>query len=153
MATSAIPQLPQVVGLTGSELMEAVQSGKSVRVTTAQLAQLSATLEPTGPTGVLAVSLASGENDNADPAGAGPTVGWYECTPLGACTITGWLPGFNGQIATWTNLTAFQMTFVPLGTNSASTWQFRMAAQITLPQYGSKTFKYSTTIGHWIELL
>jgi len=75
MGNVSIPQLPQVVGLTGAEQVEGVQNGTSVRMLTKQIAALGGPTGPLGPTG---------------PSGTGPT------GPLGPTGPT----GPTGPIAT-----------------------------------------------------
>lgn len=153
MATSTIPQLRQAIGLTGTEQLEAVQAGTSVRITSAMLALLANAVAPIGPTGVAAASPAAGENDNYTVSGEmGPTIGFADLTPAGNCNITGLEAGFNGQIITITNLSAFVMVLNALNSGSLATNQFRMFGDLSLSQNNGQTFKYSTTIGKWVAI-
>lgn len=71
MSTANIPKLPQVIGLTGDELLECVQANVSSRVT---LDQISRRGGPTGPTGPIGPTGPAGTNGNIGPTGStGPT--------------------------------------------------------------------------------
>lgn len=72
MSTSTIPQLPQVTGLTGDELLEGVQAGTSVRMTARLVANLGG---PTGPLGPLGPTGPTGPTGSLGPTGpaGGPT--------------------------------------------------------------------------------
>ena len=71
MSTANIPRLPQVIGLTGDELMECVQNNVNSRVT---LDQISRRGGPTGPTGPRGPTGPAGTNGNIGPTGStGPT--------------------------------------------------------------------------------
>jgi hypothetical protein len=82
----------------------------------------------------------------------GSTIGFADLSPTGACTITGLLAGFDGQLVTITNLTANALTLTALDSNSTSANQFRLVGSFTLGQNNGITFRYSTTIGHWVAL-
>lgn len=161
MATSSIPQLTQVVSLTGSELMEIAQqqgSGPTAvwasrRMTALQLIALIEVLGSTGPTGVTAVAPSVGENDNWTASGLmGPTIGAIDMSPIGNCNITGLQAGFDGQIVVLTNLTTFTVTLNALSVSSLSTNQFRMSADLQLAQNNGQAFKYFAGIGKWVAL-
>jgi hypothetical protein len=153
MATAAILQLKQAIGATGAEQLEAVQAGASVRMTSAQIAALAAQLIPTGATALIeGVPLPGANNDYTVNGQMGPAVGFIDLTPTAPCTITGLQAGTDGQIVTLTNLTGIAATFEPLNNGSAPANQFRMANSVTLAQYDSQSFRYSTSIGMWITM-
>ena len=162
MSTSTILQLTQAVcGLTGAEQIELAQptllpNGQpgyaSIRATVAQIVVLAGLAVPTGPVGVATAVPASGANNNYNPVGYGIATGFLELTPGAICNITGLLAGFNGQIVTITNLSAFAMTLNALNAGSLAANQFRLPADMILTQNNSQSFKYSTTIGKWIAL-
>lgn len=152
MATATILQLPQAQSLTGAEAVEMVQNGASVRGTSAQVASLGSSISPTGPTGVVEAVPVTGANNNYAPSGFGATTGFLELTPAGIANISGLLAGYDGQIVTITNLSAYLLTLNALNGGSLVANQFRMAADADLTQYNGRTFKYSATIGLWVAL-
>jgi hypothetical protein len=152
MATATILQLLQAQGLTGAESVEAVQNRTSVRVTVAQIASLGAQISPTGPTGVVEAVPATGANNDYAPSGFGATSGFLELTPTGVANITGLLAGYDGQLITITNLSAYALTLNALNGGSQAANQFRMVADAILGQNNGKSFKYSATIGLWVAV-
>lgn len=88
-------------------------------------------------------------NDLAINAG----IGFLEITPAGDITLTGMSAGFDGQIVTLSNLHASRLVeIMSLNGGSVPANQFRMAANITLTQYGSVSFRYSVALALWIQL-
>jgi hypothetical protein len=152
MATATILQLPQAQSLTGAEAVEMVQNGQSVRGTSAQVASLGASVSPTGPTGVVEALPNVGANNDYAPPGFGATTGFLEVTPVGVTNLTGLLAGYDGQLVTITNLSAYQLTLNALNSGSQTANQFRMVADAVLDQYNGKSFKYSATIGCWVAI-
>lgn len=161
MATASIPQLPQIIGLTGSELMEIAQLQGvgptavwgSRRMTALQLIALIDVLGSTGPTGVVTVAPSVGENDNFTANSEfGPTIGFADLVPIGNCNITGWQSGFDGQLLIITNKTAFTVTLNALNASSLAANRFRLPADLQLPQNNGQAFKYSVSIGLWVSV-
>lgn len=66
MANVQIPNLPQAIGLSGSELVEAVQGGTSVRITVNQIASVRASMDGV----VLMSGLGSPEGVMSAPVGS-----------------------------------------------------------------------------------
>lgn len=162
MSTAAIPQLTVAISLTGAEWLEVAQlrgvgpaaGYGSFRVTSAQIALLAAQISPTGPTGV-ATDTPSGTVNNYTVNGEfGPTIGFVDLTPTANVLVTGMEAGFDGQIATYTNLAGggFTVTLGALNGGSLLMNQFRLPANRILNQYNSQSFKYSATIGLWVAL-
>jgi hypothetical protein len=148
-------QLGVRIALTGLEWLELAidPNTKSMRCTTAQLALLANNIAPIGPVGVAAGVPAAGENDNYAIGGLmGALIGFAELTPTANANITGLQAGFNGQIITITNLSAFTLTLNALNAGSVPANQFRLPKDLDLTQNNSQTFKYSTTIGKWVPL-
>lgn len=161
MATASIPQLGQVISLTGTELMEIAQlqgAGPTAvwgsrRMTVLQLIALIDVIGSTGPTGVAAAAPSVGENDNWTVSGLmGPTIGFIDCSPIGNCNVTGLEAGFDGQLVVVTNLASFTLVLNALNSASLSANQFRLPADVQLSQNNSQTFKYSAQIGKWVGL-
>lgn len=74
MGDVSIPQLPQVVSLTGAEQVEGVQNGTSVRMLTKQIAALGGPTGPLGPTGPTGPAGTLGNTGPTGPTGIeGPT--------------------------------------------------------------------------------
>lgn len=164
MATETILQLGAAIGLNGNEWLEIATVSSSPgaspsypaaskRVTSAQIALLAALISPTGPTGVVYAVPITGQNDNYTASGEfSPTTGFAELTPTGACSITGWEAGFDGQILSITNLSTYVITLKALNAGSLAANRFRLPADLGLTQNNSKSFKYSATIGIWVSL-
>ncbi len=83
-------------------------------------------------------------------------VGFLECNPTtGAADLTGISHAnvTNGQQVIITNLNgANLLTLKALDGSSSAANQFRLIADITLPQYANLTLKYSSAIGVWVPV-
>jgi hypothetical protein len=83
-------------------------------------------------------------------------IGFWEVNPtLGAARITGISRTnvINGQELIITNLNGLNaVTLGALDGSSNPLNQFRLIADITLPQYANMTLKYSTGIGLWVPV-
>jgi hypothetical protein len=81
-------------------------------------------------------------------------IGFLDINPTGgACNITGMTAGFDGQLVTVTNIHASNsVTLNALNGGSSAPNQFRMAADMTLLQYSSLTFRYSSAIAMWVQI-
>jgi hypothetical protein len=74
-----------------------------------------------------------------------------DLTPTATCNITGVTAGFDGQVLTITNLSAFVLTLNALNSGSSAANQFRMVSDLNLAQNNGQTFEYSVTIGKWVS--
>ena len=106
-----------------------------------------------GAVGVQAAALPAGvSSDFALNRG----IGFLECNPsAGAANLTGisHTNVTNGQQVIITNLNGSNL--LTLKANDGSSLpanQFRLIADITLPQYANLTLKYSSTIGVWVPV-
>jgi hypothetical protein len=153
MSTKTILQLPvAALGLTGSEQIELVQgSGTTATSIRASLAQIIA-LFASGPTGVASASPTGANNDYTVNGEMGSTIGFIDLTPGATCNLTGLKAGYDGQFVTITNLGTPNLTLNALNSGSQAPNQFRMQSDFSLIQNGSKSFRYSATIGKWIAI-
>jgi hypothetical protein len=161
MALAPIPGLTQVIGLNGTELIEVAQlqgtgpsaSYVSRKATIQQLAAEVNSLEPTGPTGLAAAVPATGENDNYNADGLfNSTIGVVVLSPTGACNITGFQAGYDGQIAIFVCATPVLCVFNALNAGSLSANQFLMPADLTLALNNAQAFKYFVALAKWVWL-
>jgi hypothetical protein len=110
---------------------------------------LGAWVQITGsPTEVLELGLPAGPSNNV---ALGAKYGFLDVTLAGDGSITGIAAGFDGQELIVTNVSAHNLTLVPLSGLSVATNRIRLVAPgTTLPQYDSLYMRYSTTLGLWV---
>lgn len=159
MATASILNLGVQIGLTGNEWLEIANMSvngsqpTSRRVTAAALILLAGKIAPVGPAGVAQAVPAAGANNDYNASGLmGPLIGFLDLSPTADCNITGLAAGYDGQVTIVSNLTAFKVTLNALNAGSSGVNQFRMGNDLDLTQNNGQAFKYSATIGKWVQL-
>ncbi len=102
-----------------------------------------------GGTGLVTSTLGSGTTNDLVLADG---TGFVDITAnVAGSDLTGFDGGANGQLIVVTNVSANALTLKAL-TGSAAGNQLRLAADLTLLQYGGQSFRYSSTLAVWVPV-